>query len=84
MIVTGNVRQGVKQWPQDKNMPGKELLGRYDLYPHPSGKESLGAVELEVTLPPTDAPQHPAQATQPGSAGMRYGPRRIVVEQIII
>ena len=59
MIVTGNVRQGVTKWPQDKNLPGNELLGRYDMYPHPQGQESLTAARLEVTSPPTTAPSQP-------------------------
>ena len=42
MMVTGKVRQGIKEWPQTKNYPNKELLGRYDLYPDPRGKEIEG------------------------------------------
>ena len=71
MIVTGNVRQGVSHWPLDKNFPGNELLGRYDMYPHPNGREGMAASSLEVTSPPTTAPSHLVVPTQPGFATPR-------------
>ena len=37
--------------------PGKELLGRYDMYPNPRGRESR--MDPKVDSPPTDAPLTP-------------------------
>ena len=52
MIATGKVRQGVKEWPQTNNYPNKELLGRYDLYPDPKGKENSWNQGEGVQAPP--------------------------------
>ena len=57
MIVTGKVRQGVKEWPQTSNFPNKELLGRCDLYPDPRGRESQsGETGQEGESPPPGNP----------------------------
>ena len=57
MMRTGNPRQGIRAWPVDHNMPGKELLGRYDMYPDPRGKESQSDPKWDP--PPTNAPLSP-------------------------
>ena len=57
MMSTGRPRQGIKAWPLGHNTPGKELLGRYDLYLNPRGKESQSATTVEP--PPTEAPTSP-------------------------
>ena len=57
MMCTGKPRQGIKAWPMDRNAPGKELLGRYDMYPDPRGKESK--TDPKVDPPPTAAPHTP-------------------------
>ena len=46
-------------------MPGKELLGRYDMYPNPNGQESLG-VDVSIMPPPTSAPTTPGDLEIPG------------------
>ena len=47
-------------------MPGKELLGRYDMYPNPRGQESLSPEG--GTLPaPTTAPSAPGDLEVPGT-----------------
>ena len=65
MIVTGKVRQVVKEWLMVVNKAGNELLGRCDMYPKPSGKESHKASGLLHDAPPTDAPQAPAMFPHP-------------------
>ena len=57
MMCTGTPRQGIRAWPLDHNTPGKELLGRYDMYPNPRGRESR--TDPKVDPPPTDAPLTP-------------------------
>ena len=57
MMCTGKPRQGIKEWPMDCNIPGKELLGRYDMYPDPRGLESKSDPTCDP--PPTQAPLTP-------------------------
>ena len=64
MMCTGKPRQGIKAWPMDRNIPGNELLGRYDLYPDPRGKEAKS--DPKVDPPPTQAPQAPNEAEVQG------------------
>ena len=64
MMCTGKPRQGIKAWPMDRNIPGNELLGRYDLYPDPRGKESKSDPKFDP--PPTQAPQAPNEAEVQG------------------
>ena len=56
MIATGKVRQGIKEWPQTNNYPNKELLGRYDLYPDPGGKEKSKGTNGTGDPPPPGTP----------------------------
>ena len=56
MMVTGNVRQWIKEWPQAKNYPNKELLGRCDLYPNPNDKENKKADGQWGASPPPGNP----------------------------
>ena len=56
MMVTGKARQGIREWPQTKNYPNKELLGRYDLYPDPKGKEVRRGEEQGGETPPPGNP----------------------------
>ena len=58
MMFTGRPRQGIRAWPLEHNTPGKELLGRYDMYPNPQGRESLIPPGV-TTTPPTNAPATP-------------------------
>ena len=51
MIVTGNVRQGVREWPQLNNYLTKDFRGRYDLYPEPKGKEQQSAEQQGEATP---------------------------------
>ena len=71
MIVTDRVRQGVCEWPQSSNYPNKELLGRYDLYSQPSGRESQKAAYLREELPPTDPPKCQVLYPQSSACGIR-------------
>ena len=71
MIVTGKVRQGVRKWPQTHNYPNKELLGRYDLYPQPSGKEQQSAAKLQEETPPVGPPDGQILYPQDGASGVR-------------
>ena len=57
MMCTGKPRQGIKEWPMECNIPGKELLGRYDMYPDPRGLESKEDPKSDP--PPTQAPHTP-------------------------
>ena len=71
MIATGKVRQGIREWPQNANYPNKELLGRYDLYPQPSGKEQQSATRLREEAPPTGPPDGQILHPQNGALGVR-------------
>ena len=72
IIVTGKVRQGVQEWTQAINYPNNELLGRYDPYPKPSGKESQSASGLQEDTPPTGPPFGQILYPQNGAAGVRF------------
>ena len=71
MIATGKVRQGIREWAQISNYPNKELLGRYDLYPQPSGKEQQSAARLQEEIPPTGPPDGQILYPQNGASGVR-------------
>ena len=71
MIATGRVRQGIREWPQNTNYPNNELLGRYDLYPKPSGKEQQSATRGEEEPPPTGPPDGQILYPQNGASGVR-------------
>ena len=71
MIATGRVRQGIREWPQNTNYPNNELLGRYDLYPQPSGKEQQSAARLREEAPPTGPPDGQILYPQNGVSGVR-------------
>ena len=69
-MVTGKPRQGIRRWPKENNMLGKELLGRYDMSPNPNRQESLGADGC-IMPPPTSAPTTPGDLEVPGTVMCR-------------